>query len=81
MSGNAIANAASGSTEAIGYTPAQVRAAYGVNNLALDGAGQTIGIVVAYHNPTVYQALDAFEGARRAGRRWHDPARLPVQCP
>jgi subtilase family serine protease len=43
------------------YTPAQVRAAYGVNNLALDGSGQTVAIVGAYDDPAIFQALDAFD--------------------
>jgi Ca2+-binding RTX toxin-like protein len=43
------------------YTPAQVRTGYGVCNLALDGTGQTIAIVDAYHNPTIYQAVDTFD--------------------
>ena len=34
------------------YTPAQVRAAYGISNLSLDGTGQTIAIVDAYDNPS-----------------------------
>ncbi len=45
----------------IAYTPAQIRSAYGVNNLTLDGAGQTIAIVNAYDNPAIYQALDTFD--------------------
>ena len=30
------------------YSPAQIRAAYGFDKLSLDGAGQTIGIVVGF---------------------------------
>ncbi len=45
----------------IAYAPAQIRSAYGVNNLTLDGTGQTIAIVDAYDNPAIYQALDAFD--------------------
>src|SRR5208282_3388846 len=61
ISGNAIAQltASSGGTA---YTPAQIRTAYGINNLALDGTGQTIAIVDAYDDPQIYQALDAFDG-------------------
>ncbi|MGA2255010.1 MAG: Ig-like domain repeat protein [Thermoguttaceae bacterium] len=60
ISGNAIAQlvAASGGTV---YTPAQIRTAYGINNLALDGTGQTIAIVDAYDDPQIYQALDTFD--------------------
>jgi uncharacterized repeat protein (TIGR01451 family) len=43
------------------YTPDQVRTAYGINNLSLDGAGQTIAIVDAYDDPAVYQSLDTFD--------------------
>jgi hypothetical protein len=46
----------------IAYTPAQIRSAYGINNLSLDGSGQTIAIVEAYADPAIYQALDAFDG-------------------
>jgi hypothetical protein len=61
LSGNAIAQltAASGGTA---YTPAEIRTAYGINDLALDGTGQTIAIVDAYDDPAIYQALDAFDG-------------------
>ena len=36
----------------VAYTPAQIRTAYGINNLSLDGTGQTIAIVDAYDDPT-----------------------------
>ncbi len=60
LSGNAVAQllAASGGTA---YSPAQIRTAYGINNLSLDGSGQTIAIVDAYSDPQIYQALDAFD--------------------
>jgi hypothetical protein len=63
VSGNGVANgltlnAPSGT---VAYTPAQVRAAYGLSSLAWDGSGQTIAIVVAYDNPNIYTALDAFD--------------------
>ena len=35
--------------------------AYGINNLALDGTGQTIAIVDAYDDPDIFQAVDAFD--------------------
>ncbi len=41
-----VANAAIGDA-ALAYTPAQIRIAYGINNLSLDGTGQTIAIVGA----------------------------------
>jgi VCBS repeat-containing protein len=43
------------------YSPAAVRAAYGVNNLGWDGTGQTIAIVDAYDDPAIFQSLDAFD--------------------
>ncbi len=40
----------------IGYSPTQIRTAYGINNISFDGitgdgTGQTIAIIVAYDNP------------------------------
>jgi hypothetical protein len=63
VSGNSVANgltlnAPSGT---VAFSPAQVRAAYGLSSLAWDGSGQTIAIVVAYDNPNIYPALDAFD--------------------
>jgi hypothetical protein len=43
-----------------GLTPAQVRAAYGLDSLGLTGAGQTIGIVDAFDAPTVRNDLATF---------------------
>lgn len=48
-----------------GYTPAQIRTAYGINgiafgNIAGDGTGQTIAIVDAFSNPNLYGDVDAF---------------------
>ena len=40
ISGNTILNTAAGDGQTV-YDPAQIRAAYGVNNLPLDGTGQT----------------------------------------
>ncbi len=45
----------------VAYTPAQIRAAYGISSLSLDGTGQTIAIVDAYDDPSIFQALDAFD--------------------
>ena len=45
----------------VAYTPTQIRDAYGINTLSLDGTGQTIAIVDAYDDPSIYQALDAFD--------------------
>lgn len=48
---------------ASGYTPAQVRHAYGVDSLATDGSGQIIGIVEAYDDPAVGGDLRTFIAA------------------
>ena len=45
----------------LAYTPAQIRTAYGINNLSLDGTGQTIAIVDAYDDPSIFQEVDAFD--------------------
>jgi hypothetical protein len=45
----------------VAYTPAQIRAAYGINSLSEDGSGQTIAIVDAYDDPNIFQAVDAFD--------------------
>ena len=49
-----------------GYTPAQIRAAYGFNNVsfgstAADGRGQTIAIIDAYNDPNIASDLAAFD--------------------
>src|SRR6516225_1360543 len=68
--GNAVANAVtlSAPSGTAAYTPAQIRAAYGVNALngmnsvlPLDGTGQTIAIVDAYDDPNIFQSVDAFD--------------------
>ena len=53
-----------------GYTPAQIRAAYGFTGLtfangtiAADGAGQTIAIVDAYNDPNIAADLKVFDTA------------------
>src|SRR6266568_2332924 len=42
------------------YTPAQIRAAYGVDRVANRGAGQTIVLVDAYGSPTAAHDLQVF---------------------
>lgn len=46
-----------------GYTPPQLRGAYGVADGGLDGSGQTVAIVDAYASPTIF--ADASEYANR----------------
>jgi FG-GAP-like repeat/PKD domain/FG-GAP repeat len=60
ISGNGVAQLVS-ANGGIAYTPAQIRSAYGINNLSLDGTGQTIAIVEAYNDPQLYEALDTFD--------------------
>jgi subtilase family serine protease len=49
------------------YTPQEIRSAYGINQAALPngqaamGAGQTIAIVDAYHNPNIQSDLATFD--------------------
>jgi subtilase family serine protease len=45
----------------VGYTPAQIRHAYGFDQVPLNGAGQTIAIVDAYDDPTITADLHAFD--------------------
>jgi hypothetical protein len=52
-----------------GYTPAQIRKAYGFDQITLpngiqaDGAGQTIAIVTAYNDPNLASDLKSFDAA------------------
>jgi hypothetical protein len=48
-------------TTPTGYAPAQVRHAYGTDQLGLGGAGQTIAIVDAYDDPNITGDLQAFD--------------------
>ena len=49
-----------------GYTPTQIRHAYGIDAINLDGvvgngAGQTIAIIDAYYDPDIYSDLTTFD--------------------
>ena len=46
-----------------GYTPAQLRSAYGIDKSGANGSGTTVAIVDAFASPTLYS--DAAEYARR----------------
>ncbi len=69
LSGAAVANGLilAAPTGTVAYDPAQIRTAYGINALSagvstpLDGTGQTIAIVDAYDDPSIFPALDAFD--------------------
>ena len=60
ISGNTILNALTSDGQTV-YTPDQIRTAYGVNGLSLDGTGQTIAIVDAYDNPDLANTVDTFD--------------------
>lgn len=47
-----------------GYTPAQVKGAYGLANTPYTGAGQTVAIIDAYASPTIQQDLDKWSVRR-----------------
>jgi subtilase family serine protease len=49
-----------GTLATAGYTPAQIRKAYGVDKVSATGAGQTIAIVDAYGSPTMQNDLSVF---------------------
>lgn len=46
-----------------GYTPSQIRSAYGVP-ATVDGSGQTVVVIDAYASPTIQKDLDAWSAAR-----------------
>lgn len=48
-------------TAVIGYTPTQIRNAYGINSLSANGSGVTIAIVDAYDDPTIASDLQTFK--------------------
>jgi hypothetical protein len=45
----------------VALTPAEVRSAYGINDLTYDGAGQTIAIVSQGNDPNLLADLDTFD--------------------
>jgi Bacterial Ig-like domain (group 3)/SdrD B-like domain/Domain of unknown function (DUF4214)/Putative Ig domain/CARDB len=46
----------------VAFTPAQIRTAFGINQLTGDGKGQTIAIVDPYNDPNIYSDTDTFDG-------------------
>jgi subtilase family serine protease len=56
-----------------GYTPAQIKTAYGFNGVSGTGAGQVIAIVDAYNDPNISSDLSAFDSQYGLG-----PASLSV---
>ncbi|MGO9115920.1 MAG: dockerin type I domain-containing protein [Thermoguttaceae bacterium] len=65
---NLLSNASSktvplGSSSPVGFTPAQIRTAYGINSIMLgsvvgNGAGQTVAIIDAYNDPAFVDSTD-----------------------
>lgn len=47
-------------TAPVGYSPSQIRKAYGLDQITATGAGQTVAIVDAYGSPTIQSDLAAF---------------------
>jgi subtilase family serine protease len=63
-----VAPQGSSSPSGRGYSPSQIRHAYGLDQVLFgsvqgDGSGQTIAIIDAYHSPTITQDLHAFDTA------------------
>ncbi|MBV8781774.1 MAG: hypothetical protein JO353_10290, partial [Phycisphaerae bacterium] len=61
-----VSAAASSSNSISGYTPAQIKSAYGISSISLngvtgDGSGQTIAIVDAYSDPNIASDLAVFD--------------------
>ena len=54
--------ATTGSSSVVGLTPAQIRAAYGIDSIAQGtGAGQTIAIIGVHDDPNILADLQAFD--------------------
>jgi len=51
-----------------GYTPQQVRGAYGLTGTPFDGSGQTVAVIDAYASPTIAQDLDQWSTNRGVPR-------------
>ena len=62
-----------------GYTPAQVRGAYGVSQSGMTGKGQTVAIVDAYASPTMRS--DANEFAKVVGDKPFRPGQYQQYLP
>jgi subtilase family serine protease len=54
-----------------GYTPDQIKGAYGLSGSGLDGSGQTVAIIDAYASPTILQDVN----------RWSVNRGLPTMNP
>jgi subtilase family serine protease len=47
-----------------GYTPAQIKGAYGIDDVGLSGTGQTVAIIDAYASPTILQDVNQWSTNR-----------------
>jgi subtilase family serine protease len=47
-----------------GYTPQQIKGAYGLSGAAFDGSGQTVAIIDAYASPTIEQDVNQWSRNR-----------------
>ncbi len=54
-------HSASTSSTVQGYTPAEIRKAYGFDQVSATGAGQTIAIIDAYNDPNIASDLAVFD--------------------
>jgi subtilase family serine protease/cbb3-type cytochrome oxidase subunit 3 len=50
-----------------GYTPSEIRNAYGLTNISLDGTGETIAIIDAFTVPTVLADFATFDSTFKIG--------------
>lgn len=78
--GDALPNAVDYPYVVKGYTPSQLRSAYGFDNLAgIDGRGVTVAIIDAYASPTIRE--DADEYSRRRGEPTFTPGQFTEVVP
>ena len=56
--GTGLSTAETATFNVLGYSPAQIRQAYGFNGLNLTGSGETIAIVVPYDDPFILPTSD-----------------------
>jgi len=47
-----------------GYTPRQIKGAYGLGSTGLDGSGQTVAIIDAYASPTILEDVNQWSNNR-----------------
>jgi subtilase family serine protease len=47
-----------------GYTPAQIKSAYGLSGSSYDGSGQTVAVIDAYASPTILSDVNTWSARR-----------------